>query len=105
MLADNRIVITNKHLSIVDLHSSTKRADGLFEAAQLRIWPRVISNNLACVLRDTGQLRKKLDGLVLALSWVLLLSVKRWCTSTVAARVGEALREVCFEWTGYTLST
>jgi ankyrin repeat protein len=100
LLADDRIVITNELLRIVDLSSSSK-VDALFEAAYPRIWPKIIGNDLACVERQVGYLRMKLDRLELESSWRMLLCVKRRFTPTVAARVGDVLRDVCSEWINY----
>jgi hypothetical protein len=100
LLRDDRIVITNELISIVD--RSSARVDALFlGAAQDGIWPRVIGNSVACGSRARGHLRIKLDGLEMQSSWIMLLSIKRIFTSTIAARVGDVLREVCSEWTRY----
>lgn len=99
LLADERIIITNESLVIVDFFYS--RVDALFEAAHPRVWPRVIGNNLACMSRADGQLRYKLDDLEIQSSWMLLLCVKHICTPIVAARIGDVLHDVCSEWTRY----
>jgi hypothetical protein len=104
LLADNRIVITNKLLLLlrsVDYHDSSNRVDALFDAAHPYIWPMVVGNDVDCIPRDNGHLRNKLDGLQLKSSWMLLLCVKRKFTPRVAARVGDVLRDVCAERTGY----
>jgi hypothetical protein len=100
LLADDRVVVTNKILGFVEIYkTSTRRVDALFAAAHPRIWPRVIGNDIAC--QPNGHLRRKLDGLEVKSSWMLLLCVKRRFTPRVAARVGDVLREVCSEWTRY----
>jgi hypothetical protein len=101
LLADDRIVVTNELLGIIDLRSSSASVDALFAAAYPRIWPSVIGNDIDCVPREDGHLRNKLDGLEAKSSWQLLLCVKRKFTDRVAARVGDVLREVCAEWTRY----
>ena len=101
MLEDDRIVFTSKLLGVVDVSLSSVRVDTLFEVAHPRIWPRVIVNDLACVSRENGHLRNKLDELEAQSSWILLLCVKHICTPTVAARVGDVLRDICSEWTCY----
>ena len=100
-LTNERTVFTNKHVRLVDICNTNDWVDNLFEAAHYRIWPRIISNDIACVSRETGHLRNKFDSLELESSWMLLLCVKHFCTSQVAARVGDVLREVCSEWICY----
>ena len=56
---------------------------------------------MTCLPRARGQVRRKLDGLEQESSRFMLLCVKRFFSSTVAARVGDVLHDVCLEWTRY----
>jgi hypothetical protein len=100
-LADERIIITNELLDIVDLFDTSLRLNALFTAAHPRIWPRVISNDTFSAVDERGHLRSQLESLEVKSSWMLLLCVKRRFTPRIAARVGDVLREVCSEWTRY----
>jgi hypothetical protein len=106
-LADGRVDITNDILACVDVARKCYTAahyESCIEAlftAYAHPWPRVIGNDVACVAREYGYVRKKLDDLEEEGSWMLMLSVKRRFTPRVAARVGDVLREVCKEWTPY----
>lgn len=99
LLTDKRVVFTREALGTADAMMSQGDFRALLTICP-RLWPGIIGNNTKC--EKEGRLQPELNRIEKDSSMILLLCVKRQFTPTVAARVGDVLREVCAEWTRYS---
>jgi hypothetical protein len=96
LLADPRVA--RQQLIISDC-TGNKRALDQLVAEQPQVIIRLFQGQIECT--ENGPLVKELLRWEARSTWTLLLSVKRNFGLTVAARVNDVLRELCYEWTRF----